>query len=316
MARNAAASLFVLIVFTVALPAAGQDFSKIPVREKALGQNVHMLSGAGGNVALLATDEGSLLVDADYPEMGEKLVAAVRRINDRPIRFLINTHWHFDHAGGNEHIAAAGATIVAHEKVRQRMSEERDLAGLDRHVSPSPMQALPTMTFTDAITIHLGGEIVEARHFNAGHTDGDCVVYFHNANVMHIGDLYFHRMYPFIDINAGGSLDGVVAAIDHALKRANKDTKIIPGHGPLLTMDELRTYRDMLAANRDRIRKLVAEGKTRKETIAAAPTKPTDEQFGQSWMTPETWVGLVYDAMKKSPASGAKSPVKDGAAGK
>lgn len=303
MNRIAATSLFASILLSAAMPSAGQDFSRIPVRDTPLAGNVHMLSGAGGNIALLAGDEGSLLVDADYNEMGEKLAAAVKEINDKPVRFVINTHWHFDHVGGNERLAKAGATIIAHEMVRQRMTEERDLAGLDRHTGPSPTAALPIVTFTDAVTLHLNGETVEARHFNAGHTDGDCIVYFHNANVMHVGDLYFHQMYPFFDVNAGGSLDGMIEAIDHALTWANKDTKIIPGHGPLLSVDELHTYRNMLAANRDRIRKLVAQGKSREETIAAAPTKETDAQFGQSWMTPTTWVGLVYDAMKKTPVA-------------
>ncbi len=270
------------------------EFRTIPV-----AAHVFMLAGAGGNLCLATGDDGALLVDSDYEQLGPKLSAAIKEKTDKPLRFVINTHWHFDHVQGNQALADAGAVIVAHENVRKRMSSEQVLGGLDPRVPPSPAAAWPKVTYTDALTLHWNNDEVRIKHLNPAHTDGDSVVFFTKANVLHAGDVYFNGMYPFIDVNAGGSLDGMIAAVDRVLELVNADTKIIPGHGPVSTPEELRAYRQMLATVRERVQALVQQGKTREEVIAAKPTHDLDEKWARGGMTADVFTGVVYDGMKK-----------------
>ncbi|HUU96512.1 MAG TPA: MBL fold metallo-hydrolase [Phycisphaerae bacterium] len=279
------------------LPA--QERPEIEVRTVQLAENVYMLAGAGGNLALSAGDHGALLVDSEYAQLTEKVTAAVKEVCETPIRFVINTHWHFDHVGGNEAFTKAGALIVAHENVRKRMSSAQVLEPMERQVPPSPAAALPVITYADALTFHWNGDQVQVIHVEPAHTDGDSLVYFRKANVLHMGDVWFNGMYPFIDVNAGGSIDGMVKAAERGLALANDKTKIIPGHGPLSNVKELREYRDMLATVRDRVRPMVREGKSREEVIAAKPTKDLDEKWGRGGFGPDMWVGIVYDGMSK-----------------
>jgi cyclase len=287
----------------LAVPAAlsAQDASRIRIQTVPVADNLYMLAGGGGNVAALVGDEGVLLVDDGIGQVLDKITAAVGQITDKPIRLVINTHWHFDHVGGNEGLARSGALIVAHENVRKRMSTEQHLAGLDRRVPPSPPAALPVIVFQDALTIYWGDEEVRVVYSGTGHTDGDSIVHFRKANVLHVGDIWFNGVYPFIDINAGGSIQGMVAAQDRALALADGNTKIIPGHGPMSDARELREFRDMLASVRDRVQKLLAEGKTRAEIIAAKPTSEFDSRYGVPGrgLDPDTWVGIVVDGMEK-----------------
>jgi glyoxylase-like metal-dependent hydrolase (beta-lactamase superfamily II) len=257
-----------------------------------------MLSGAGGNIGLSVGDDGALQVDSEYAQLSQKVADAVAAVSTKPVRLLINTHWHFDHVGGNESLAQAGALIVAHENVRKRMATEQALHGLggvERKIPPSPAGALPVITFPDSLTFHWNDDQVQVLRVKPAHTDGDSFVYFQKANVLHVGDVYFNGTYPFIDINAGGSIDGMIAAVDQALALADDETKIIPGHGPLSNAAELRAYRKMLATARDRVQALVKEGKSRDETIAAKPTEDLDPQWGQGGFQPDTWVGLLHD---------------------
>ena len=264
-----------------------------------LAKNLYVLAGGGGNIALSVGEDGVLLVDTGFEQVTEKVTAAVRAVTEKPIRLVVNTHWHFDHVGGNEALGKAGAIIVAHENVRRLMSEERSITVIDWHGQPSPAAALPLITFTESLTFHWNGDEVRVIHVDRAHTNGDSIVHFRKANVLHVGDTWFNGMYPFIDVNADGSIDGLVRALDQALALADGKTKIIPGHGPVSDAVELRVYRDMLAAVRDRVQSLVAEGKSRAEVIAAKPTKKFDERWGRSWLDPDTWVGLVYDGMTK-----------------
>lgn len=274
-----------------------QEKPRIEFKSTHLAGNVHMLSGAGGNVAVCTSERGALLVDSEYGQLADDLIAKVAALADQPIRLVINTHWHFDHVGGNEQLAAGGALIVAHEDVRRRMSTEQVLGGLDRKIPPSPAGALPTLTFRDELTLHWGSEEIRVLHVGAAHTDGDSFVLFKQANVLHVGDVWFNGMYPFIDVNAGGSIDGMIAAVDRALALADEKTRIIPGHGPVGDGAELREYREMLVEARERIGALVKQGKSREDVIAAQPTKELDARWGQGGFQPDQWVGLVYDGM-------------------
>ena len=276
-----------------------QERPEIEVRTVQVAENVYMLAGAGGNLALSVGDDGALLVDSEYAQLTEKVTAAVREVCERPIRFVINTHWHFDHVGGNEAFTKAGALIVAHENVRKRMSSAQVLKPMGRQVPPSPAAALPVITYADVLTFHWNGDEVQVMHVEPAHTDGDSFVYFRKANVLHMGDVWFNGMYPFIDVNAGGSIDGMIKAADRGIALANEKTKIIPGHGPLGRVAELREYRDMLATVRDRVRVLVKEGKSREEVIASKPTEDLDEKWGRGGFGPDMWVGIVYDGMKR-----------------
>ena len=271
---------------------------EIKIKTIPLADNVYMLMGAGGNLGLSVGEDGALLVDAEYAPLTEKVTAAVKAVCQTPIRFVVNTHWHFDHVQGNENLARAGALIVAHENVRKRMSTEQTLGGLGRTVPPSPEAALPVITFSDALTFHWNGDEVRVMHVDPAHTDGDSFVYFPKANVLHVADVWFNNMYPFIDVNAGGSIDGMIKAADRALALANEETKIIPGHGPLGSVVELWEYRQMLATVRDRVRALVQQGKSRDEVIASKPTKDLDEKWAKAFAA-DAWIGIVYDGMSK-----------------
>ena len=291
----------VALVFSAAVCAVAglaQERPPVEIRTEHLAGNVYMLSGAGGNLALLVGDDGALLVDAEYAQLYDKVAAAIQAVNDQPIRYVVNTHWHFDHVGGNENFAKAGAVIVAHENVRKLMSAEQDIAHIDVHVPASPPAALPALTFTDALTMQWNGEEVRIIHPGPAHTNGDSIVHFRKANVLHVGDICFNGMYPFMDVNAGGSLDGMVTALDQALTLVDENTKIIPGHGKLLDAKELRAYRDMLAKARDRVRALVQEGKSREEVIASKPMRDVDEKWGDPRRA-DHWIGIVYDGMTR-----------------
>lgn len=298
-AQSQRIAIVLLIAAATAVGVRAQERRAIEIKSIPVAENVYMVAGAGGNLGLSVGDDGALLIDSEYAQLTEKITAAVQEVCKASIRFVINTHWHFDHVGGNESFAKAGAVLVAHENVRKRMSTEQVLGALGRRVPPSPAGALPAVTYTDTLTFHWNGDEVQVLHVEPAHTDGDSFVHFRKANVLHMGDVYFNGMYPFIDTNAGGSIDGMIKAVDRALKLVDDKTRIIPGHGPLSGVAELREYREMLATARDRVQALVRQGKSRDEVIAAKPTKDLDEKWGRGGFEPDTWVGIVYDGMKK-----------------
>ena len=279
--------------------ASAQEQVPVEIHATDVAPHIFMLAGAGGNLCLSVGDDGALLVDAEYGQLSSKLLAAIKEKTDKPLRFVINTHWHFDHVGGNQALAEAGAVIIAHENVRKRMSSEQVLGGLGRKVPPSPAAALPKITYAGTMTLYWNADELRIVHPEPAHTDGDSFIFFDKANVVHAGDVFFSGGYPFIDVNVGGSLDGIIAAVDRLLGLVRADTKIIPGHGPLSTPEDLRAYRQMLVTVRDRMQALVKEGKTREEVIAAKPTKDLDEKWGHGGMEPEVFTGVVYDGMTK-----------------
>jgi glyoxylase-like metal-dependent hydrolase (beta-lactamase superfamily II) len=288
------------LLFALLLLPLQEDFSKVEVTSEKAGESVFMLTGAGGNIGVSAGADGVVLVDDQYAPLSDRIKAAVAKISDKPIRFVLNTHWHGDHTEGNESMGKAGALIVAHENVRRRMSVEQFLTAFNEKVPPSPLGALPVVTFTDSVTFHLNGEEIRAFHVAPAHTDGDSVIVFTKANVIHMGDLFFNGMYPYIDLDSGGSVDGVVAAADRILGTADDKTRIIPGHGPLADKAALKVYRDVVAGVRDKVGALVKAGKTRDQAIAAKPTAEWDAKWGGGFMKPDVFVGIVYDSLKKA----------------
>ena len=272
-------------------------FANVQITSEKVADNLYMLKGAGGNMALLVGEDGAFMVDDQYAPLTERILAAVATLTDKPLRFVVNTHWHGDHTGGNENLGKQGALIVAHENVRKRMSTEQFTKVFNRTTPAAAEGALPVITFTDATTFHWNGEEVRVQHIEPAHTDGDSLVIFSGANAIHMGDTFFNGSYPYIDISAGGSVDGVVAAMDKVLSLADDDTRIIPGHGALSNKTELKQARDLLVKLRGRIQELIDEGKSREQVIAAQPTKEFDEQYGQGFMKPEIWTGIVYDSL-------------------
>jgi glyoxylase-like metal-dependent hydrolase (beta-lactamase superfamily II) len=298
--RFAMKVLFAVLALAVSVvPAAAQqqDFSKVEIKAEKVAEGIYMLTGAGGNIGLSVGTSGTYVIDDQYAPLTDKILAAIRAITPDPVRFVVNTHWHGDHTGGNENMGKAGALLVAHENVRRRMSAEQFNATFNRSTPSSPEAALPVVTFTDAVTFHWNGDEIRVRHVPPAHTDGDSVVHFVKADVVHMGDLFFNGGYPFVDVSSGGRIDGVIAAAEQALAKVGEKTRIIPGHGPVATKADLQAYRDTVKTLRDRIAKLKAEGKSRAEVIAARPTADHDAQWGQGFMKGDTFTGLAYDSL-------------------
>jgi glyoxylase-like metal-dependent hydrolase (beta-lactamase superfamily II) len=277
--------------------ARAQDFDAVEISTTPVAPGLYMMVGRGGNLAVSTGEDGVFLVDDQYAPLTGKIRAAIATVSDAPIRFVFNTHWHGDHTGGNENLGRAGALIFAHDNVRKRLSAEQFMEALDRPVPRSPEAALPVVTFTDTVTFHLNGDEVHAFHLPPAHTDGDALVHFRRANVIHMGDIYFSSGFPFVDVSSGGSVDGVIAAVDRVLDVADANTKLIPGHGPLSNRVELEKYRGMLVAIRDRVRGALADGQTLDQVLAARPTREFDQVWGKGFIDPERFVRIVYRSL-------------------
>lgn len=287
----------ILLSLLPAALAAQPNWDTITVRAQALRGGVYMLTGAGGNIGLSVGADAAFLVDDQYAPLTQKIIAAVRSVTSQPIRFVVNTHWHGDHTGGNENIGKTGALIVAHDNVRKRMSVEQFNSVFNSRTAPSPAGALPVVTFNDSVSFHINGDELVAFHIPPAHTDGDVVVHFTRADVVHMGDTYFATGYPYIDVSSGGHVDGVVAVADRVLAGCNAQTIIIPGHGPVSGCEQLRTYRNVVATVRDRVRAAMQRGQTLEQLKAAGLTAEFDAQWGRGFIRPPVFVELVYRSL-------------------
>ena len=292
-------ALCVVLLSAASASAQDQDFSKVEVKTVPLAGSVSMLEGSGGNIGVLVGADGVLVVDDEYAPLVPKILAAVKQLSPKPVRFVVNTHWHGDHTGGNAGMGTEGAVIVAQDNVFKRLSTEQYSAFMKKSIPPSPAIALPVVSFADSLTFHFDGEQVDVFHVVTAHTDGDSVLWFRKANVVHMGDVFFNGIYPFIDTGSGGSIDGMVTALDTVLGRINDETKVIPGHGPVGTKADLKKFRDMLATVRDRIRKAIQQGKTQDQVVASKPSAEFDAAWGNGFLKPEAFVAMTYAGMKK-----------------
>ena len=254
---------FALFALASPGPASSQNFDAVEIQTQRVASGVYMLLGSGGNIGVFVGDDGVFVIDDQYAPLTDKILAAIRAITSEPVRFVFNTHWHGDHTGGNENLGKTGALIVAHENVRERLDMDQVLERIGREPATEPARpdgALPVITFAEDVTFHLNGDELYAFHVSNAHTDGDAIVHFRGANVVHMGDTFFRDRFPFIDTATGGSIDGVIVATGAALALMDARTMVIPGHGALSTREDLRAYRDALMSMRDAVAGLIAEG--------------------------------------------------------
>jgi glyoxylase-like metal-dependent hydrolase (beta-lactamase superfamily II) len=279
-----------------------QDLAQVEITTIPVAPGLYLLQGAGGNMAASVGEDGIVLVDDQFAPLAPKILAALGRLSPKPLRFVINTHWHGDHTGGNEALGGAGAVIVAHGNVRKRMSVPQ-LANLTkREIPASPPASLPVVTFAEDVTLHFNGEQVHVFHVADAHTDGDAIVHFQRADALHFGDTLFVGSYPFIDGNSGGTLPGLVAALDRALPLVGEQTRVIPGHGPLSGRAEVVAYRDMLATVHARLAAALAAGKSLEQVQAERPTREFDERYAGGFFKPEVFVERAYRDLQAAAA--------------
>jgi glyoxylase-like metal-dependent hydrolase (beta-lactamase superfamily II) len=296
--------LVIAALLSVAALAAAQDqdFSKVEMKVTKVSGNIYMLQGAGGNIAASVGDDGIVIVDDQYAPLADKIAAALKGIGatDKPVRFIINTHYHGDHTGGNLPFATKGSTVIAQDNVRKRL-ETGSKAGIGTAMSmdqpAQPKDALPIITFDHDVTVHLNGEDIRALHFPGGHTDGDAVVFFPKNNVVHMGDDFVRYGYPFVDVNAGGSVQGIIAACDKVAGQLPNDVKVIPGHGDLSTLAEVREYSVMLKQTSAAVQAAINLGKTpeqmKKEKILAA----WDAKYSGKFINSDLFIDTLYNSL-------------------
>jgi len=281
----------VSVLSTVAF--AQQDFSKVEIKATKVAGNVYMLEGSGGNIGVCAGEDGIVIVDDQYAPLANKIKEALKGISDKPLKFVINTHFHGDHTGGNAEFGTE-ATIIAHENVRKRLHDGGTGAGAAK---PAAKAALPVITFNDKTSVHVNDEDIRAVHFPHGHTDGDIVIFFTKANVVHMGDDFVTYGFPFVDVKSGGSISGMIAGDEKVLSMLAEDTKIIPGHGPLSTPADLRKFIDLLKDTRA----LVADGMKQGKTVQQLKDEHVlakYESFGKGSIKTDVWIDTLFNDVK------------------
>ncbi|MBI2993600.1 MAG: MBL fold metallo-hydrolase [Gammaproteobacteria bacterium] len=301
--RRILPAIFILLGM-VAGPATAQEedrFKNVQIETIQVAEGVYMLVGEGGNIGVSAGEDGVFLIDDQFAPLTGKIKAAVAKISDKPVRFVLNTHWHGDHTGGNENLGKEGVVIVAHDNVFSRMAKENFMEAFNLRVPPAPKAALPVISFNDTVTFHLNSEEIHTRHYARAHTDGDSVVHFRGRNVVHTGDIFFNQSYPLIDVSSGGSIDGVIASVKDLLTWIDGKAKIIPGHGPLADRKALEGYLEFLTTVRARIGDLIDEGRTLEEAVAARPLADFDATLGKGFLTTDRFVEIIYKGLAAKP---------------
>jgi cyclase len=276
------------------------DPAQVTIKVIPVAAGIYMLEGGGGNIGISVGNDDVFMIDDQYAPLTPKIRAAIATVSPKPVRFLLNTHWHGDHTGGNENMAGAGAIIVAQDNTRKRMTKEQFIAAFNMKVPPAPAAALPIITFSESLSLYLNADSVRAVHFRNAHTDGDVVVTFEKANVVHMGDIFFNGMYPLVDLSTGGSIDGIIAAVDKMLSTTTANTRYIPGHGPLGNRDDLVRYRNVVKTIRDRVAQLVARRRTLAQVVAAKPTAEYDATWGKGFLQPDVFVTILYNDLARA----------------
>jgi glyoxylase-like metal-dependent hydrolase (beta-lactamase superfamily II) len=274
-----------------------QQFKDVEIIVNQLDNNgTYMLVGKGGNIGLSLGEDGVLLIDSQFEQLTGKILSAVYdKITDKPIKFVINTHWHQDHTGGNENLVNNGAIVIAHENVRERLSTEQFVEFLNREYRPAPINALPTITYNDSITFYFNDDKIDVYHLLNAHTDGDSIIYFNKRNVIHTGDVYVNGRYPFIDHSSGGSIDGIITGIEKIISIIDNETKIIPGHGLLSNLDELQDYLHMLKDIRQQVQTMIKNKYNLEEIIDSDITSDHDKLYSDSFINSRDFLAFVYN---------------------
>ena len=293
--RNRIQSALLLLALAAGSAAAQErDFSKVEIKATKVAGNVYMLEGAGGNIGASVGPDGILIVDDQFAPMADKIRAALQGIGKGDLEFVLNTHWHGDHTGSNPAFGKE-ATIIAHDNVRKRLSTEQTILG--ETTPPMAKEGLPVITFGESLSIHFNGEEIKAIHFPHGHTDGDSVIFFTSANVVHLGDDFFVGRFPFVDLASGGSVQGLIANIEKVMGQIKEDTKIIPGHGPLSTPADLKSYHRMLVETSGIVRSKTQAGKDL-ATILKEGLPEEWKEWGSGFINTETWIRIIHESLQ------------------
>ena len=289
--------LTIFVLSAVCIQAQQPDWSKVQMKATKVAGNVYMLEGAGGNIGVSVGPDGILIVDDQFAPLADKIRASLKELGQGKLRFILNTHWHGDHTGGNVAFGPE-APIIAHDNVRKRMATEQRSQVFNRTTPPSPKEALPVITFNETLTVHFNGEEIRAIHFPHGHTDGDSVVFFTSSNVVHLGDDFFAGRFPFVDLDSGGSVEGLTKNIGEIITKIPEGAKLIPGHGPISTVDDLKSYHRMLSETTEIVRNKIAGGKTL-EQIKSDGLPEEWKPWGTGFIKTDLWIETIYKSLTK-----------------
>jgi glyoxylase-like metal-dependent hydrolase (beta-lactamase superfamily II) len=276
---------------------ATEQFENSPLKITSLGEGLYVFSGDGGDVTAIVDNGSTLLIDSGLASRVTELSDAIFKATMRPVTRLVNTHWHFDHTGGNAYFGSAGVIIIAQENVKKQLSSVQDVPFVGLRDGHYPAQALPGVTYSGNMMLRQGSQRLTLDNYGSAHTDGDTVIYIAPANVAVVGDIFSNHFYPIIDLVSGGSIDGMIHSLDRILAQTDEQTKIVPGHGPVATRVDLQDYRDMLVQVRQRVKDLIAAGKTLDEVVAAAPTQDFDAKWGRGYVTPDVFTRMVFASL-------------------
>ena len=297
MTVNIQKPLFILMLVllgNIGLPAQAE----VTIKATKVSEQIYMLSGKGGNIGLLLGEDGSFVIDDQYANLSAKILQKIESLGGGKPRFLLNTHYHGDHTGGNKNMGLAEVTIVAHDNVRKRLQSGSYIEAFGSKTPPADEIALPVVTFNAEMHFHINDESVHVIHLPAAHTDGDSIIHFKQANVVHAGDIFFNGFFPFIDVDHGGTVRGVISAVDHILGITDNDSSIIPGHGPLANRVQLQAYRDMLDMAYIRLLTLKNQGVSVTDAIAQKPLQDLDAEWGDGFLSTDKWIGIVYAGVR------------------
>jgi len=280
--------LSLVLALTTTVAFAQRDFAKVEIKVIPVAKNIYMLEGSGGNIGVSVGPDGNLLVDDQFAPLAEKIDAAVQKLNPGKLKFILNTHHHGDHTGGNATFGAKDATIIAQDNVRKRLVAETN----------PKKEGFPVITFDQSASVHFNGEEIKLLHHGVGHTDGDSIIYFTGANVVHMGDLFFNGGFPFIDLNSGGNVDGYLKTVATVLEKIPSDAKIIPGHGKLASVEDLRSFHAMLVETTDFVKQGITSGKSLAD-LKAAGLPEKFKSFGTGFINTDTWITTIYNSTTK-----------------